>query len=510
MACCIVLGGFASPAAAETLVVTTLADTADPPFNADGLCGTGTLSNLPGADGLVSLREAIIAANNTSGADTITFAPNLSGGTIVVNFDDLDGDATPDPLPALCGGQTRIDGDLNGDGVPDITLEGGALPVAAPPVAAAGLLIVSSHNTINSLHFQHFPTGIRVRAGDFTTSGTVEHTRVANNIVMDSKVDGLFVATGNVPGSRVAHTTLTQNLVMNNARFGIFVVANLPGAGSDTRIDHTTITDNEVTGSGVYGIYLLSVGDHNVLSDTTIARNTVTGNAFFGINVNGGFNGADNNTLDVDIKDNTVTDNGLAGIRVVAGQDNSSHNHAVALIRGNTVERHQSYGIGTFAAQGVALFPSGISNHNVLDVRIEQNTVKEQAGGGITVCGGLGSPDGRAGAVADNNQVSAIVKHNTVEGNANRGIELYAGGPGTTNANSVEAWVAHNTVCNNAGTDIIGEGGSTGSPGLSPNLGTGNVLTGAIFQNTATTVTVADGVPGNTATVTEFKNDSCP
>jgi len=512
LACCLVLGGFPSPAAAHHIVVTPLTDTADPPFNADGVCGTGTISNLPGADGLISLREAIIAANNTAGADTITFDPSLSGGTIVINFDDLDGDATPDPLPALCGGQTRIDGDLNGDGVPDITLEGGALPVAAPPVAAAGLLILSSHNTITGLRLQHFPTGIRVRAGDFTTPGIVEHTRVTNNIVADSKIDGLFVATGNVPGSRVAHTTLTQNLVMNNARFGVLVAANLPGAvsGSDTQIDHTTITDNEVTGNRVYGLYLLSVGDNNVLSDTTIARNTVTGNAFFGINVNGGFNGADNNTLDVDIKDNTVTDNGLAGIRVVAGQDNSSHNHTEALIRGNTVERHQSYGIGTFAAQGVALFPTGISNHNVLDVRIEQNTVKEQAGGGITVCGGLGSPDGRTGAVADNNQVSAIVKHNTVEGNANRGIELCAGGPGTANSNSVEAWVTHNTVCNN-GTDIIGEGGYTGSILVpTPNMGTGNVLTGAIFQNTATTVTVADGTPGNTATVTQFKNDACP
>jgi len=69
--CCFALGGFASPAAAETIVVTTLTDTANPPFNADGTCGTGTVRDLPGADGLTSLREAIIAANNTSGADTI-------------------------------------------------------------------------------------------------------------------------------------------------------------------------------------------------------------------------------------------------------------------------------------------------------------------------------------------------------------------------------------------------------------------------------------------------------
>src|SRR5713101_2258917 len=87
--CCLALGGFASPAVAHIIVITTLTDTADPPFNADGPCGTGTISDLPGADGLISLREAIIAANNTPGADTITFS---IGGAITVNFDDLDSD----------------------------------------------------------------------------------------------------------------------------------------------------------------------------------------------------------------------------------------------------------------------------------------------------------------------------------------------------------------------------------------------------------------------------------
>src|SRR5262252_8375131 len=100
----LVLSGFASPAAAKNIVVTTLSDTADPPFNADSPCGTGTVNDLPGADGQISLREAIIAANNTKGADTITFAPSLSGGTIMVNFDGPDVGTDPDPLPALCGG----------------------------------------------------------------------------------------------------------------------------------------------------------------------------------------------------------------------------------------------------------------------------------------------------------------------------------------------------------------------------------------------------------------------
>jgi hypothetical protein len=508
MVSCLVLGGFASPALAEIIVVTTLTDTADPPFNADGLCGTGTISDLPGADGLVSLREAIIAANNTPDTQTITFDPSLSGGTIVVNFDDLDGDAAPDRLPALCGGQTRIDGDLDGDDVPDITLEGAVFPVAS---AAAGILVLSSHNTITGLRVQHFPVGIQVRAGDFINPGTVEHTRVTNNILTESKVAGLSVATGNIPDSLIAHTTITHNLMMNNARMGIFVSANLSGTGSDTQITHTTITDNEVRGNRSVGIFLLSLGDHNVLSNTTIARNTVSGSTSIGINVYGGFGGADGNSLDFDIKDNTVTDNGLVGIRVIVGQDNSSHNYAEARIQGNTIERYSLLGIAAVAGEGAVVFPTGICNNNVLDVRIERNTVRSLIGNGIAVVAGAGSPDGRAGAIANNNEATAIVAHNTVEGNTASGIGLPAGGFGLASGNTLDVRVAHNTVCHNTGTDISGEGGVTGNVIFPvPNMGTGNILTGEIFQNTATTVTVANGTPGNTATVTQFQNDLCP
>lgn len=512
MVCSLVLEGFSSPAAAKTIVVTTLIDTADPPFKADGVCGTGSISDLPGTDGQISLREAIIAANNTPGADMITFAPNLSGGTLIVTFDDLDADLTPNPLPALCGGYTRINGDLNDDDVPDITLEGAAFPVAAPPAvaAAAGISVLSSHNTINGLQVQHFPFGIRVRAGDFINSGTVTHTMVTHNILAESTLDGILVATGNVPDSLVAHTTIADNLVLRNARFGIAVLASLSGAGSDSQIDHTTITDNEVTENGNLGVILFSLGDNNVITDATIARNTVSDNVREGITVFGGVAGADGNTVDVRIRDNMVTDNRLNGIRVVGSQEDSSNNHVTARIEGNTLERNQPVGIIIHGGQGAFVFPTGTSNHNVVDVRIKRNTLKSQMVG-MYISAGDGSQDGRAEAVADNNQVSAIVRHNVIEGSTLRGVRLAAGGSGLASANTLDVQVEQNTICNN-GTDILGEGGSSEDDVFAhvPNMGTGNLLQGRIFKNTATTVSVEDGILGNTADVTQFKNEPCP
>jgi hypothetical protein len=184
----------------------------------------------------------------------------------------------------------------------------------------------------------------------------------------------------------------------------------------------------------------------------------------------------------------------------------------VTRIHGNTLERNQLYGIVAAAGEGAVSFPTGTSTQNVLDISIAQNTVKEHTGGGIGLAGGVGSPNGRAGAVADNNQTTAIVVENTVEGSTDRGIELAAGGFGLASANALEVRVTGNTVCHN-GTDIVGEGGESGNVLFPvPNTGTGNVLEGEVVQNTATTVVVQDGAgaPGNQANVTQFNNDLCP
>jgi hypothetical protein len=497
LACWLVLSGFASLALAKNIVVTTLTDTANPPFDANGPCGTGTVSDLPGVDGKVSLREAIIAANNTPGADMITFA---SGGTI----------GQLSTLPLLCGGQTHIKGGLNDDGTPAITLDGAALSFPA-----VGLGVISSHNTISGLQVQQFPFGIVIQAGGnfplLGAAGRVEHNTVTNNILAASSFHGLVVLTGDAPGSVVAHTRIIQNRAIQNDFHGILVLTNLSGAGSDTQITHTTMTDNELRENGFFGIYVASFGDHNVLSHATFAQNIIASNGG-GILVHGGFGGADYNTFDVDIKDNTVTDNGVFGIEVISGFDNSSYNDVTARIVGNTVEGgHQNQGIGAAAGIGTVSSETGTSNNNVLDLRIERNTVRNLTGEGMHIGAGAGSPDGRPNAEANGNQLRVSVVHNTVENNGAPGLELMAGDSGVANANTLEIHVAHNTVCHNAipEVDILGEGSFSGDARFAPNVGTGNVLEGEIFQNTATTVTVQPGTSGNTADVKQFNNGPC-
>ena len=78
------------------IVVTTLDDVTDP------------------SDGLISLREAIADAKNSSGTSTITFDPTLAGGTLTLTNGELD-----------IASDVTIEGDIDHNGTPDITISGG-------------------------------------------------------------------------------------------------------------------------------------------------------------------------------------------------------------------------------------------------------------------------------------------------------------------------------------------------------------------------------------------------
>src|SRR5512133_2723668 len=69
--------------------------------------GSQQISDLPGPDGLVTLREAMIAANNTSGAQSIAFNiptddPGLENGVFTIKPNS--------PLPEVSDDGTVIDG----------------------------------------------------------------------------------------------------------------------------------------------------------------------------------------------------------------------------------------------------------------------------------------------------------------------------------------------------------------------------------------------------------------
>jgi hypothetical protein len=575
--------GFVSSVSAATIIVNTTLDIADPPFNIGGLCGSGTVTDLPGADGQVSLREAISAANHTPGEKSITFAPSLSGATIMLTG----------PL-YLCGGHTTLNGDVTGDETPDVTIDGAAVTV---PFHVIG--VVSSHNTVKNLRIlalAHNPevAGISVSATPAVATTVMENT-IAHNIVRGI----IHVVTGadefnnrqSIDDLTIKHVRVRDNEVSGSLAFGILignngnrnVLTDLTIAGNivsgnregisvrngfenffDPNDDGATdnyldilIADNTITGNTTptagprAGISLF--GGFNSLSPNQVSSNNhmtaqvrgnlVENNVGVGIQTYGGYLGAADNRLDVTIKDNIFTSNrnpgstagitvtgGFAasgnqvaadllnntivgntgnGIAVGSGLDNSSDNDVAVTIRDNMLENNAGRGIVTYGGFGALIFPGGDSSDNILDARIERNTVKNALLFGIWVVGGLGSVDGALTKVANNNRVNAVVKNNTVTDTFGQGVLLSAGGPGVANANEVEMTMKKNTVCGSTVVDIHAIGGFLGTP-FPLNQGAGNTVEGEITHNTAFTVVVENGVGGNSANVTQFENVPCP
>ncbi len=118
----VVLLGVAPTVAASTYTVTNTHDT-----------GTG------------SLRWAMNKANGHAGADTILFEPALSGQTITV----------ASALPHLTDNSTEIYGDIDGNGKPEIRLDG--------PLGADGLVIEGGFCRVSGLAIAGLPHCITVR-----------------------------------------------------------------------------------------------------------------------------------------------------------------------------------------------------------------------------------------------------------------------------------------------------------------------------------------------------------
>lgn len=122
----------------------------------------------PGPDGL-SLIEAMTATNNDPGSYTIRFDKSLDGATITITNE----------LPVLRGGHVLIDGDIDGDGRPDVTL--------ADPDDVVGWAfnIASSGNRLHALVLRGFgnPVVFTTMKTDKWGSPMLKKRTFARNIV---------------------------------------------------------------------------------------------------------------------------------------------------------------------------------------------------------------------------------------------------------------------------------------------------------------------------------------
>jgi len=319
---------YGPPAHAASVVVNTLVD--------ENNGTTSSIANLiatPGGAG-ISLREAIIAANNTAGADTITFSVsgtiNTSGGL--------------GALPTLNSGNTTIDG----GGV--IVLNGSSQG------SGQGFLLSSSSNIISGITIIRMPDqGINISNG---TNNLIEDCIIGTNtaggggignggngISMSNTATGNTVSGCVVSGNGASGISISDRASTGNFVVGCFIGTNPAGtgalantvngivmtnAGSNTSGGTLAGEGNVISGNGQHGIFLNNSNDNEIYGNIVgLAADgeTALGNAQEGIMT---FTGEDGNIIGAPGAGNIIAANGSNGIQL-------SPSTTTHLVRGNYI-----------------------------------------------------------------------------------------------------------------------------------------------------------------------------
>ena len=435
------------------------------------------------SDGLISLREAINAANSNAAfgdapaggaSDTITFAASLQGATISLftGFSYFVGG----------GGDLTIDG--GGQGISLNANDAGRILEMRPDSGA-------SATVQGGLTFEHGDaTGEAIDDGGailITGDGTIN---LQDLTVKDNKADGagggilVLGGTVNLSGLTVEHNTSnfagggilvaggmvtdSGSVIRNNtAEFhggGIGVVF-----GGDLTLNGTMILDNTVTGSfssssagGGGGIYIEDPGRGTSLNATGIS---VIGNTAQDVSAtNGGHGGGIlvfGNEASVSLTDSLVSDN------MAARDGGQINNQGIMLLTNTTVEGAVTEGMPvTAAVRGGGIFNASGANLTM-------------TGGSIT--GGLATQGGGLFSQGRTQISGATIQSNiaTLDGgglwNSASSLLLLQGG----------TLVQNNTASGQGGGGIFNQGGGAQQPGGRLAIAGGVTISGNTADGTA-------------------------
>jgi hypothetical protein len=377
----------AQPRSGTTITVTTVSNAQN-----GNVSSAAALAASPGPDG-ISLREAIEATNNDPGTYTVRFAPGLRGATIKV----MGG-----TLPFLTGGGVSIDGDISGDGRPDVTLRKGR------GAGGPALTISSGGNTLHALRLQGFSVGVSfslVRVGGKLPTGQTFAGNTVQGLTIRGGDTGIFFGPNGAecePRGRACAThnrwrelRITGNTIAG--RLGGQIGVLLFGSVGDS-LEGVTITDNNITvprrhsclGGPLAGNTIdvtagagLTGDRQNRISDVLIARNSIRGGALQGINVIAGHDGADANVVEgLRVLDNRVRLQPAKTNKCEAQQIHVSTGDYSGSSRGthaddNLMRNIEISGNSLTGNEGIRVFAGGASaaRNQIRNVRIARNAI---------------------------------------------------------------------------------------------------------------------------------------
>ncbi len=386
--------GFARPAYAAGITVTTTADTLDA---AGGSCTAITLAALPGPDGQVSLREAVCAANTNAGPDTITFSVNGTFALTGAANEDNGGAGDLDIKQSLA---------VNGNGVANTIIDGSGIERIFDVFPSA-----ASTFDISNLTLQNGDT----RATSFKEGGAIYlHNNVTTTINNSQIVNNFSGANGAIENRGTL--TINDSVISNNQTIptsGSVTGGGLHNAGPLT-INNTTISNNSVRGEGG-GIFItVASGVTANITNSTISGNTasVTGGGLG----NGGGISTTGNQGTISITNSTISGNradntGGGAYWVTPGGSTGNVTLTNVTISNNTADYDNN---GAGAGGGFAQSVSAVTLRNTLVAGNFNSTsvVRDDISGAAVASSAynlIGDGTGSSGLVngVNNNQVGS-------------------------------------------------------------------------------------------------------
>lgn len=444
----------------NTVIVDTVGDTVD-----GNTSSVAALLANRGADGFISLREAILAANNTSNganADRILFTipgsgPHtinvLSALPLITDQVVIDGCSEPDfagtPIVELNGiSAGAADGlVLSGAGSSGSLIRG----LAINRFGLSGIAIAASHNnTIQGNYLGTDVTGTVDRGNTF--HGVAVSNGSSGNLIGGSLANqGNLIAGNDLNGINLSNSSTTGNIVAGN-------IIGLNAAGTSD------------LGNSFIGVAITQGANANIIGTSGTGRNIISGNDQYGIRIVE--TGSDNNV----IQNNIIGMNG-AGTASIANSADGIRIESVGVLSGTVIG-------GTTAGLG-----NVISGNGANGIQIRNGVTNTTIAGNIIGLNAAGTaPHANIGVGiyvldSDNNVIGGTVAaaRNVIAAHPDTGIRIF--GDGSDN---------NLVIGNYIGTDVTGTVAFANAEGITIGSSADNNIIGGL------TVAERNIISGNT------------
>ena len=387
----------------ETLTVTNAGEE----LNGDLSSPAALIAN-PGPDG-ISLREAIIAAEASPEFDVIRFAPALSGAQVSTQFG----------VPALERGNLLIDGDIDADGSPDITLDG------TGSARDTGFLVYGGSNVlIRGFTVRNFAKHAVSISPDPANGKPAVSGIVVYQNDLSSAMNAVELNMWQMGNSAIRNVEIVENN-LHDSGGGVSVHAGMGDGASNNQVEGIKILSNIINNPGYYNAVFISPASWTGLSNNAVR--------------------------DVEIRGNTMSNHINTTILIDASNQVNCHNNITEniLIAGNRLDG-QDVTIEVLSESGMYSMGNQVNN-----IAITGNLITT---GGIQFSGATGY------SAHDNAITNVLIERNLIHACMANGIYLSAGSGGAYHNTLEHVTLRSNAVYDCADAGILLHGDTFSSP----------------------------------------------